>query len=194
MNPRPALLLDRDGTLIEERHYLADPEGVALIPGAAAAIAEANRAGVPVVLVSNQSGIGRGYFTERDLAAVMRRLEALLAAAGARLDAAYHCPHTPEAGCTCRKPRPGLALRAAAELGLDLRRSFVVGDKEADLGLARAVGAGALLVRTGYGREVEAAGAAADAVFDDLAAAIRWALGRILHRREGAGPSGASGQ
>jgi len=176
---RPAILIDRDGTLIEERNYLADPEGVALIPGAAAAIAAANRVGVPVVLVTNQSGIGRGYFGEAELAAVNRRTEELLAAEGAHLDGLYHCPHAPDAGCNCRKPEPGMALQAAADLHLDLARSCVIGDKEVDLVLARGVGASPLLVRTGYGRETEAAGGDADRVFDDLGGAIRWVVAMV---------------
>lgn len=176
---RPGLLIDRDGTLIEDRDYLADPDEVVLLPGAAAAIGAANRAGVPVVLVSNQSGIGRGYFGEAELQAVNRRIETLLAAEGAHLDGLYHCPHAPDAGCDCRKPAPGMARQAAADLGLDLARAFVVGDKGADLDLARAVAATPLLVRTGYGRETEAAGGDAEAVFDNLAAAIRWVVARI---------------
>jgi histidinol-phosphate phosphatase family protein len=176
---RAGILLDRDGTLIEDRDYLSDPAGVRLLPGAAQAIAAANRAAVPVVVVSNQSGIGRGYFTEADLAAVNARLAALLAAAGARLDGLYHCPHAPGDGCRCRKPAPGLAEQAARELALDLGRSFVIGDKQADVALGRAIGATALLVRTGYGQEAEAKGAAADRVFADLATALAWVLERL---------------
>jgi D-glycero-D-manno-heptose 1,7-bisphosphate phosphatase len=172
-------LIDRDGTLIADRDYLSDPAGVQLLPGAAQAIAAANRAQVPVVVVSNQSGIGRGYFTEADLAAVNTRLIELLAAAGAHLDGLYHCPHAPEDGCRCRKPAPGLAERAAGDLGLDLGRSFVIGDKQADVALGRAVGATALLVRTGYGEEVAAQGADADGVFADLGQALAWVLERL---------------
>ncbi|HEX7239268.1 MAG TPA: HAD-IIIA family hydrolase, partial [Longimicrobiaceae bacterium] len=103
---RPAVFLDRDGTVIHDAHYLADPEGVRLLPGAAEAVARLNRAGVPVVLVTNQSGIGRGLFSEADFRAVQDRVEALLAAGGARIDAVYHCPHAPDADppCDCRKP------------------------------------------------------------------------------------------
>jgi len=110
---------------------------------------------------------------------VNRRVEALLGAEGAHLDGLYHCPHPPEAGCDCRKPAGGMALQAAADLHLDLARSFVIGDKSADLGLARTVGATPLLVRTGYGARTEAEGAEADRTFDDLAAAIRWVAATI---------------
>jgi len=176
---RPGILIDRDGTLIEDRDYLADPAGVQLFPGVAEAVAAVNRAGVPIALVSNQSGIGRGYFTEDDLAAVEGRVQALLAAAGGHLDGLYHCPHAPEAGCGCRKPAPAMAIEAARDLGLDLPRSFVIGDKRADVELGRAVDASAILVRTGYGREAEANGLAADRVFDDLTAALVWVLQRL---------------
>lgn len=148
---RPAVFLDRDGTVIEDRHYLADPEGVALLPGAAEAVARLNRAGLPVILVTNQSGIGRGYFTEASFAAVQARLEAHLAARGARIDGVYHCPHGPEEGCECRKPSPGLFLRAAREHGLDLARSFLVGDRVRDVSPALALGATGILVRSGPG-------------------------------------------
>jgi D-glycero-D-manno-heptose 1,7-bisphosphate phosphatase len=179
MELRPGILIDRDGTLIEDRDYLADPAGVRLLPGAVEAIAAANRARVPVVVVSNQSGIGRGYFAETDLTAVNARLVELLAAAGAHLDGLYHCPHLPGDGCRCRKPAPGLAEQAASDLALDLSRSFVIGDKEADVALGRAVGATALLVRTGYGEGVAAKGVDADGVFPDLAQALMWVLGRL---------------
>jgi D-glycero-D-manno-heptose 1,7-bisphosphate phosphatase len=176
---RPGILIDRDGTLIEDRDYLADPSGVQLLPGVAAAVAAVNRAGVPIAIVSNQSGIGRGYFTEEDLAAVERRVQEVLAAEGAHLDGRYHCPHAPGDGCFCRKPAPGMAEQAARDLDLDLDRSVVIGDKRADVELGRAVGATAILVRTGYGREAEAQGVMADQVFDDLPAALAWVLREI---------------
>jgi histidinol-phosphate phosphatase family protein len=175
---RPGILVDRDGTLIAERHYLSDPAGVELLPGVAEAIAAVNRAGIPIALTSNQSGIGRGYFTEADLAAVNGRIAELLEASSAHLDGLYHCPHLPDAGCGCRKPAPGMAEEAATDLGLDLGRSFVIGDKRADVGLGRSVGGTAILVRTGYGRESEANGVVADHTFDDLATALGWILAR----------------
>ncbi len=148
---RPAVFLDRDGTLIEDRHYLSDPEGVVLLPGAGEAVARLNRAGLLLLLVTNQSGIGRGYFTEEAFAAVQARLAERLADRGARLDAVYHCPHAPDVDppCDCRKPSTGLFVRAAREHGVDLRRSFLIGDRSRDVEPARELGATGILVRTG---------------------------------------------
>lgn len=184
--PRPALFLDRDGVINEEVEYLSDPARVSLIAGAAAAIAQFNRAGIPVVVVTNQSGLARGLFTPADLAAVTSRLASLLAADGAHLDATYHCPHHPSGvvpalaiTCACRKPGTKLLLDAARDLDLDLARSALVGDKPSDLGAARAAGLLAILVRTGYGHTVDPA--TADAVFDSLAAATPSLLARLAH-------------
>lgn len=153
MSGRPAVLLDRDGTLIEEREYLAEPAHVALIPGTVEALRRLSAAGYALVLVSNQSGIARGLFDEGDYERVHARLVQLLAAEGVRLDGAYHCPHHPEhtGNCECRKPAPGLFLRAARDLGLDLGRSVLVGDRVRDVAAAEALGARAFLVETGYG-------------------------------------------
>jgi D-glycero-D-manno-heptose 1,7-bisphosphate phosphatase len=144
-----AVFLDRDGTVIHDRHYLHDPEGVELLPTAGEAIARLNGAGVPVLLVTNQSGIGRGLFSEADFAAVQRRLEELLAEHGARLDGVYHCPHTPDRSppCNCRKPAPGLFLRAADEHGLDLARCFYIGDRARDVEPGAGFGGMPILVR-----------------------------------------------
>lgn len=190
VDPRPALFLDRDGVVNEEVGYLHRPEDVVLVAGVADAIARCNAAGVPVVVITNQAGLARGLYGEGELAAVAARIDALLAPA--RLDASYHCPHHPDGVvaalrvvCDCRKPRPGLLRRAAADLGLALERSIFVGDKESDLEAARAAGCGSVLVRTGYGAEVERRLAAAgrsdrhDAVFDALPAAVPWLLSRL---------------
>lgn len=132
--PRPGVFLDRDGTVIEDRHYLGDPDGVRLLPGAGEAVARLNHAGLPVVLVTNQSGIGRGYFSAADFESVQRRVVGLLAEHGARVDAVYHCPHAPDdPPCDCRKPAPGLFLRASRELRIDLASSFFVGDRARDV-------------------------------------------------------------
>jgi len=148
--PRPAVFLDRDGTLIHDRHYLSDPAGVELLPGAGEAVARLNRAGRFVVLVTNQSGIGRGRFSEDDYRAVHARLLALLAEQGARLDADYHCPLAPDAADpeAMRKPGPGMFLQAAREHGLDLAASWFVGDRDRDVAPARELGGRAVLVRS----------------------------------------------
>jgi D-glycero-D-manno-heptose 1,7-bisphosphate phosphatase len=160
----PALFLDRDGTLIEERHYLRDPSEVHLLPGAAATVAAANQRGLAVVVVTNQSGIGRGLLSWQDFARVEARLAALLSAGAAGLDLVLACPFHPAAAPyrveehPCRKPRPGMLLRAAELLDLDLAGSWIVGDKASDLAAGKAAGlAGGLLVETGYGRTEKAA-------------------------------------
>ena len=155
MSGRPAVFLDRDGTLIEDRHYLGDPAGVRLLPGAADALRRLNTAGVPAVVVTNQSGIARGHFTEADYQATVRRLDQLLGQEGARADAHYHCPHLPEISgpCDCRKPGPLLYELAARDLVLDLARSWWVGDRLRDLEAAGRFGARGILVLTGAGTE-----------------------------------------
>ena len=151
---RPAAFLDRDGTVIREKHYLSDPEGVELLPGAAEGLGRL-AARFALVIVSNQSGIARGLFTARQREAVQRRVEELLAAEGIRLAGEYHCPHNPEltGPCDCRKPGTALHRRAAAELRLDLHRSIYVGDRLSDVEPAAVLGGRAFLVRTGYGAE-----------------------------------------
>jgi D-glycero-D-manno-heptose 1,7-bisphosphate phosphatase len=146
--PRPAAFLDRDGTLIRDEHYLADPDLVTLLPGAADAVRALNAAGVPVVVVTNQSGIARGLVTEAQYEAVRARLDALLAAEGARLDASYHCPHHPDHGspCDCRKPARGMYEAAAADLGLRLDASLFAGDRWRDVAPGLAFGGTAVLV------------------------------------------------
>ncbi|HEU0054808.1 MAG TPA: HAD family hydrolase [Longimicrobium sp.] len=145
---RAAVFLDRDGTLIVDRHYLSDPAGVELLPGAARAVARLAAAGFFVVLVTNQSGIGRGYFAEEDYRATHRRLVELLAAEGARLDADYHSPLAPDDPDPeeTRKPGAGLFLRAAREHGLDLAASWYVGDRLRDVAVSAALGGRPILV------------------------------------------------
>lgn len=176
---RPAVFVDRDGTLVEDPGYLHRPEDVRLLPGAAPAVARLNAAGYLVVMVTNQSGIARGLYDARAYEAVQQRLAALLAAAGARLDGAYHCPHHPEhtGPCACRKPGVLLFEEAAAALGIDLHRSWFVGDKVSDVEPARTLGGRGLLVATGEGAaHAAAAGTLGIPVVPDLAAAV----GRIL--------------
>lgn len=184
-----AVFLDRDGTLIEEVGYLDRPDRVALYPWSVDAIRLLNRAGVRVVVVTNQSGVARGFFTEDVVEEVHRHIASILAAGGARIDAYYYCPHHPDGrvaeyarACDCRKPGRGLVDRAAAEFGIDPARSFAVGDRWLDVALARCVGARGILVRTGYGVTEEARppeGLRADVVVDNLIAATSWILGSL---------------
>lgn len=153
-----AVFLDRDGTIIVEKHYLHDPTGVELLPGVAEGLRRLAGLGLRLVLVSNQSGVGRGYFGRGDVERVHGRLNELLEAQGVRLDALYVCPHAPFEACGCRKPLPGLIERASREIGLDPTASFVIGDKPCDVDLGLAVNATTFLVTTGYGAEHAAAG------------------------------------
>lgn len=175
---QPAVFLDRDGVLIEDSHYLGDPACVRLIPGAADAVAALNRAGWLVVVVTNQSGVARGLFSPESVGRVHDHLARLLAGYGARIDAFHHCPHHPAAevpafrmDCMCRKPKPGMLMRAAAELGLDLTASWMIGDRLTDLEAGATVGCRTVLVRTGYGSQVNTAGLDRDALRLELVAA-----------------------
>lgn len=148
------ILLDRDGTLIEERHYLRDPDLVALIPGVAAPMRRLGMLGCAFYLASNQSGIGRGLFSAKEYHRVHARLEELLLAEGIRLAGAAHCPHAPEDACQCRKPRTGLWQELAGRFGLSARKTAMIGDKVADIRFGQAIGcAETVLVLTGHGRE-----------------------------------------
>ncbi len=181
-----AVFLDRDGTVNEEINYLNKVEQLKLIEGAAEGIRMLREAGYKVVIVTNQAAIARGYLAEADLPLIHAALENMLAERGAALDAIYYCPHHPTAGvgaykidCECRKPKPGMLRKAAADLDIDLQASYVVGDKLSDLGAGEAVGCRTILVRSGYGREVEqglAENARPDFIADDLAGAARWIL------------------
>jgi histidinol-phosphate phosphatase family protein len=184
---RAALFLDRDGTLVREIGYLADPDDLELLPGVPAALRAARNAGLPLVLISNQSGVGRGLFPLARVYEAMARLRQLLRAEGIELDAIYFCPHRPDGGCSCRKPGTALLERAAEDLLIALRRSAMAGDKLLDALTAHRAGALGILVRTGYGRDEEQRIAAAreageappDQVTDDLGQAVRWFLERL---------------
>jgi D-glycero-D-manno-heptose 1,7-bisphosphate phosphatase len=146
---RQAVFFDRDGTLMEERGYCGDPSGVHLYPGVSEALRSLKEAGFLNVIVSNQSGIGRGLFTEEAYHAVQAEL--LRQIGGGLIDASYFCPDVPGALSTRRKPEPGMLLEAAREFGIDLARSALVGDKASDIECAHRAGAHAVLVTTGYG-------------------------------------------
>lgn len=181
--PLPTLFLDRDGVLIRDRDYLSEPEGVELLSGVAEALLAARQAGFVLIGVSNQSGLGRGYFTPEQFRAVMQELDRQLGAAGASLDGFYYCPHAPDQDCGCRKPLPGLLEEAAQATRWDPLRSWVIGDKMSDVQLGRNAGLGGCLVRTGYGAQQEErvrklyAGDDRVCIVDDLPAAVAWILG-----------------
>lgn len=172
---RPAVFLDRDGTVVVERDYLRDPADVRLVPGADEAIRSLHDAGFAVVIVTNQSGIARGLYTEADYRAVRARLASLLAERDATPDGTYHCPHHPDftGPCDCRKPDTGMHRTAAEELGLRLEGCFCVGDKTSDVLAAQALGGTGILVRTGYGAEQEGLPDGVVVVDDVLQAARR---------------------
>lgn len=159
MRLKPAVFLDRDGTITEEIGYVNHEDRLRLMQRTGAAIRLLNEVGLPVVVVTNQAGVARGYFKEEMIHTVHARMQEMLAAEGARVDGIYYCPHHPRTGppeyriaCNCRKPETGMIERACAELGLDASRSFMVGDKASDVEFGRRVGARGILVLTGYGR------------------------------------------
>lgn len=178
--PRRAAFLDRDGTLVREVGYLSDPRDVELLPGVPAALARLRAAGFALVVISNQAGVGRGYFPPVRVYEAMARLRRLLRREGVELDAIYFCPHAPDAGCACRKPGIELLERAAEDLGLQLRGSAMIGDKLLDVETGRRAGGLGVLVESGYGSEelvrVADLGAAVrpDFVAGDLGRAAAW--------------------
>jgi D-glycero-D-manno-heptose 1,7-bisphosphate phosphatase len=178
---RPAVFLDRDGTIGEELGYVNHIDRFQIFPYAAEAIRHLNQAEIPVIVVTNQSGIARKIFPESLVHEVHKKMVAELAAGGAWIDAIYFCPHKTEDACECRKPNPGLLLQAAREHALDLPASWVVGDRYADLEMGHAAGARGILVMTGYGRgEHELHGATwprqPDAMVENLRDAVRLIL------------------
>jgi histidinol-phosphate phosphatase family protein len=141
-----AVFVDRDGTICYDKHYLADPDGLELIDTVAEGIHRLNEEHLPVIVVTNQSGIDRGFFTKKELELVHDRLKKLLSEKGAKFDDIFYCPHLPDEGCDCRKPAPGMLLKAKEKHGMDLSKSFVIGDRMMDIELAHAVRAIGVLV------------------------------------------------
>jgi len=187
---KPAVFLDRDGTLIEEVGYLDRLDRLMFFPWSIDAVRLLNRAGYLVVVVTNQAGVARGFFEESFLGEAHRHIDATMAAGDARIDGYYYCPHHPEASvaayrqmCNCRKPSPGMLRQAEQDLGIDLHRSFVIGDRWHDVQLAQTVGATGILVRTGYGQTEERRpkeNVRAAAVVDNLIEAVGWMLRRRI--------------
>lgn len=168
---RRYVILDRDGTVNFERRYLSRVDQVELLPNAAAGLRRMREAGFGLVLVTNQSGISRGFFDYARLAQIHTCLLQLLRSEGVTIDGIFVCPHLPTDNCHCRKPRTGLIERAAAELGFSPAESYVIGDKPCDIDMGRRAGAKTILVRTGYGAHYEQQGIDADLIVDDLLAA-----------------------
>lgn len=178
MSLRRAVFLDRDGTLNVEKHYLCRYEDWEWIPGSVEAIRTLNRLGYVVVVVTNQAGIARGYYGEEDVRRLHARVDRDLEAAGAHVTSYYFCPHHPEYGdradCACRKPRPGMLVQAAKDHGIELSRSWMVGDRESDMEAARRCGVQPLLVATGYGEETRREFEPDVPYFASVGEAVRW--------------------
>lgn len=138
---RPWLLLDRDDTILDDPGYLSDPLGIVFLSGAVEGLRRFSQAGWPLVVVTNQSGVGRGYFGEQEVQSVHQRLQDLLSSEGVQLAGVFYCPHAPSDGCECRKPAPGLALSASRKLNLALCDAVVVGDRASDIELGKAISA-----------------------------------------------------
>lgn len=184
------LFLDRDGTINEELEFISSPDDVKLIPHSADAIREANEMGLKVFVITNQSGVARGFIKEEELVKVHDKLVELLKEKGAHIDAIYFCPHHPEYGeppyrieCECRKPNSGMLRQAEKEFNIDLKKSFVVGDRLIDVQTAHAVGATGILVLTGYGKnqidEVLKNNMVIDYIAEDLYAAMQFIKTKI---------------
>jgi len=172
-----AVFLDRDGTIARDAHYCRRREDFDILPTVPEAISLLNRDGFKVVVVTNQSGIARGYFNEETLAQIHHKMEQDLARGGARIDAIYYCPHHPEEGCGCRKPKTGLFRKAARELSIDLKRSYVVGDMPMDIDAGRALGCQTALVTTGPNNG-QGVTRPPDYTADSLLEASEWITGR----------------
>jgi D-glycero-D-manno-heptose 1,7-bisphosphate phosphatase len=193
MNKR-AVFLDRDGTLNEDAGYPGNFGQITVYAGSYEAVRSLNEAGLLAIVVSNQSGVGRGFFGEAEVRIIHREMAAAFAARGARIDAFYFCPHFEgsadprfDVACDCRKPQPGLALRAAADFGIDLAGSYMIGDKPDDIAFARKIGAASVLVLTGQGRDsrrrLRAAGLEPDHVAAGVLTAARWIIRRERRTR-----------
>ena len=182
MTRRPFAVLDRDGTIIVEQHYLSDPSGVQLLPGSAIGLGHMHRLGLGLVVITNQSAIGRGLIDHKRLQEIHGTMLRLLEEEGVYLDGIYVCPHLPEKNCSCRKPGTKLLRVAGRELGFEPRRSFVIGDKACDIELGKRVRATTFLVRSGYGEHsASEGGLGQDYTVDDLQEAAT-VIERILGR------------
>lgn len=177
MTYRTAVLLDRDGTLVKQKHYLSDPDDVEILSGAIEGLKYMLRLGFGLVVITNQSGVGRRIFTLDQMNEVNERMYSLYARAGIFFDGLFYCPHCPEDGCECRKPKIGMAKQAAYACRFVLADAFMIGDKACDIEFGRNAGMKSILVRTGYGEEYALDGSCVekcDFIADDLLAAAKW--------------------
>lgn len=173
----PAVFLDRDGTLNEDTGYIDSPERLILIEGASSAIKKLNAEGFKVVIITNQSGVARGYFSQEALDAVNKKLVRILEADNAYLDGIYYCPHHPDDDCECRKPKTGMLEQAKKDLAIDLKKSYIVGDKASDVEIAHKIGGKGILVLTGMGRdEKNKLNNKPSYIADDLNDAVEWII------------------
>jgi D-glycero-D-manno-heptose 1,7-bisphosphate phosphatase len=187
MKKERAVFLDRDGTINEEVGYLDSLAKLKLFHQSFAAIKKINKSGMKAVVITNQSGVARGYFSDDFVSEVHLYIQKILGKKGVHIDAFYHCPHHPSEGregyrktCNCRKPETGLLLQAATDMNIDIGRSYMVGDTNKDIETAMKVGAKSVLVRTGYGRETEEkllhSGIIPDYIADDILDAVSWIM------------------
>ena len=176
---RPAIFLDRDGVIIVEKNFLRDPEEIEFYPGAIEALKAIGDVYIKIV-ISNQSGVARGYFTSADVEKINDHISSILKMSGIGIDAWYFCPHGPDDDCQCRKPRPGMILEAAEEFNINMSKSWIIGDKSSDIDAGRASGLNTILVKTGYGgSEPGATVSKADYTASDISEAIKYINGSI---------------
>ena len=174
------ILLDRDGTLIEEKNYLHDPDDVKILPGVIEGLKKLSGEGYKFIVLTNQSGIGRGYFDDQDMFLVNAKISSLLLNEGVEILRFYHCPHAPEEECECRKPKPGMVYNACSELGFFIDNIYcVIGDKKSDIELAENIGVKSILVLTGYGRASFRDGVCSSYIAEDLEDAAKFILNDV---------------
>ena len=177
------ILLDRDGTLIEEKNYLYDPNDVKILPGVIEGLKKLAAEGYKFIVLTNQSGIGRGYFNDQDMYSVNAKISSLLSNQGVEILRFYHCPHAPEEDCECRKPKPGMVYNACSDLGFFINNIYcVIGDKKSDIELAENLGVRSILVMTGYGRSSFKGGVCASYIAEDLEDAAKFILDDVRNR------------
>ena len=179
-----AVFVDRDGTICFDKHYMSDPDDIELVPGVAEGIQRLNQAGIQVIIVTNQSGVGRGYFSENELKTFNEHLVAALDRQGANITEIFYCPHSPDVGCNCRKPATGLLESAKEKYGFDLTKSFVIGNRIMDVEMAHGVGAKGIIVpepgdQYNIDSEIEASDDKPDFRAEDFLEAARWILMQI---------------